>query len=190
MHHTTIQRYNTQVQSEDSKKADAMLRNKVVNDVPEDFGMATEPWYVGKTPYDKAASALRNEGLVGDFVIAQDGGGYALAYKKADFTMGKLPITRLGGVYQAGTLGVQPNLAAIAAAFPDAVRKQPNPRVSTCCFYLFLSFFLLFSFFSFLVWVERGGTLACPHPQQVFALDHIPADNMLRLLVHCWRVFQ
>ena len=78
--------------------------------------------YIGKVPYDKAASALRNEGVVGDYVIAQDGGGYALAYKKADFSMGKLPITRLGGVYQAAGLGVLPNLAAVADAFPEAVR--------------------------------------------------------------------
>lgn len=80
---------------------------------------------------------MRNEGLIGDYIIAEDGAGYALAYKKADYTMGKLQITRLGGVYKAGDLGVQPNLDAVAQAFDGAVRpaayivkgtKPPPPK--------------------------------------------------------------
>ena len=38
-------RASLRVQSEDSKRADEMLRNKVVNEVPEDYGIDKEPWY-------------------------------------------------------------------------------------------------------------------------------------------------
>ena len=48
--------------------------------------------------------------------------GYVLLFKTPAFQIGQVPITRMGGIYNACGLGVLPSLAAVTEACADAVR--------------------------------------------------------------------